>query len=319
MIDIKTTRLDRRQALVLGTTYFCGSRSWANDVSSTPLSLIVGYPPGGLADASARYIANELSMALHRPVWVRNTPGANGIRAFNEFVQSDKEHQQLMLLDTSTIIALHRIEQNLKGSAHILPVGIIGKTPFALAAPAQNNIKTISELIKFAKKNPQKINYGSPGEHTVQHLIARLLLEKSAVEGQHIPYQGGAQILADLLTQKLDFAVLSIPLADQYVKNGKLRILAITAEHRSPKLPTVPTLAETYTGLFAYSTAYLFASPQTTISLYRDLTNAWQSLLIREDFRERLNNWSLEKPSADLTKVMKSFSDEQRMAQYSSN
>jgi tripartite-type tricarboxylate transporter receptor subunit TctC len=281
---------------------------------ASPISLLVGYSPGGLADTTARLVAHELSVALDRPVVVKNLPGASGLRAINEFLQVQNDQHTLMLLDTSSIIAHELVHSDNTGIGQALPIGIVGKTPFALAVSSQSRIQDVAGLLTWARQQPQKINYGSPGVNSVQHMAAHVLLAKSQVQGQHIAYQGGVQMLSDLFTQKLDFGVMSISLAEQYVRTGQLRVLAVTGEQRSPWLPSVPTLSETHQGLMAYSTAYLFAAPQTNAALYRQLSSAWQSSLSQPDWVSRLNTLSLERPSANTRETTRSFLDEKQLA-----
>jgi tripartite-type tricarboxylate transporter receptor subunit TctC len=304
--------IHRRKIIALAALLGVGD-AWSGDDAS-PISLLVGYSPGGLADTTARLVAQELSLALHRPVVVKNLPGASGLRAINELLQAQKDPDKLMLLDTSSLIAHESATSDQADIAQALPVGIVGKTPFALAVSSQSRIENLAGLLAFGRQHPQKINYGSPGVNSVHHMAVHVLLMKSQVQGQHIAYQGGVQMLSDLFTQKIDLGVMSISLAEQYVRTGQLRVLAVTGEQRSPLLPSVPTLSETHQGLIAYSTGYLFAAPQTNAALYRQLIRAWQASLNKPDWVSRLNNLSLERPSANTLETTRSFLYEKQLA-----
>jgi len=287
--------------------YFCLITSdlvWLPSVTAAPLSpvtLYVGYSPGGLADQLARYAATLLSDELQRPVQVKNFSGANGVRASTEVAQAGPENPSLLLGDTALVIAYQTVPLSASDPLKFLPIGTLGYTPFALTVAASSRITHLAELLDDLHKNPATANYGSPGIYSVHQLSAIHLLQKARIKAQHIPYQGGSQMLSDLITQRLTFGFLSIPLARQYESTLQLRTIAVTGPVRSVRLPHVPTLSETYPGMSAVSYAYLLAAPQTDPMLYRKISEAWGKILNKSAAVSGLQALGMEGAALDAT------------------
>lgn len=253
-----------------------------------------GLCPRGLADRLSRLAAAHLAHELKRPVAVKNVSGANGVRAGLEALQSGEGAPVLLFADSSLIVA-HQL-----GTAHapdlqtFMPVGTMGFTPFAIAVAAASPWQTLPELVNHIRQNPASSNYGSPGVYSVHQLAAEMLLQNAQAKAQHIPYQGGAPMLSDLLQHRLTFGVVSIQLAQQYLRQQQLRVLAVTGPSRSPPMPDAPAVAEFFPKITAVSTAYLLAAPGMERGLYSKLVTAWRRAMTSAELSQRLQDMGME-------------------------
>lgn len=269
--------------------------AWGSTTSPTQaVQLLVGYPPGGLADRLSRLAASHLSQELKRQITVKNLGGANGIRAGLEAQQSSDGSAVLLFADSSLIVAQLGSSNNAPDLQQFGAVGTMGFTPFAIAVPAASPFQTLAELLSFIRQNPGTANYGSPGVYSVHQLSAEMLLQRAGAKAQHIPYQGGAAMLSDLLQQRLTFGVVSIQLAQQHVRQQQLRVLAVTGSARSPVMPDVPALSETYTRFSSVSTAYLLAAPNMEPALYRTIVASWRRLINSSELPQKLEEAGME-------------------------
>lgn len=273
---------------------FCCSVLAVTPPQNSPLSLLVGYAPGGLADRLSRHAATHLSQEIKRPVTVKNISGANGVRAVMEVLQNPDGAPSLLFADSSLIIASQTTQPSAFDLSSFAPVGTMGFTPFAIAVPAGSPIQSLSDLIQFLREHPAQSNYGTPGIFSVHQLGAEMLFLRTNTRAQHIPYQGGAPMLADLLQQRLTFSLLSIQLAQQHLRQQQLRVLAVTGPYRSAQLASIPTLAETYPGLTTVSTAYLLASPNMERPLYQAIVAAWRRIMASKEMLPKLEESGME-------------------------
>lgn len=258
------------------------------------VQLLVGYSPGGLADRLSRVAAAHLSQEIKQQITVRNLSGASGIRAGLEAQRSSDGSGVLLFADSSLIIAQLTSSSNTPDLQRFDPVGTLGHTPFVIAVPAASPFQTLGELLSFLHQSPDAANYGSPGIYSIHHLCVEMLLQRAEAHAEHIPYQGGTAMISDLLQQRLTFGVVSIQLAHQYVRQQQLRALAVTGSERSPQMPEVPTLSETYPGFSAVSTAYLMAAPNMEPDLYRAIVMSWPRLMKNSKLSQKLQEAGME-------------------------
>jgi len=269
--------------------------AWGSDPNSAQaVKLLVGYPPGGLADRLSRLTADYLSQELKRQITVKNLGGANGIRAGLEAQNSNNDAAVLLFADSSLIVAQLTSSNNTSDLQLFDPVGTMGFTPFAVAVPTASPFRTLQELMSFIRQNPGAANYGSPGVYSVHQLGIERLLQRAGVKAQHIPYQGGTAMLSDLLQQRLTFGVVSIQLAQQHVHQNQLRVLAVTGSARSPQMPDVPALSETYPRFSAVSTAYLLAAPNMEPGLYKAIVSSWRRLMSNSKLTQKLEESNMD-------------------------
>jgi tripartite-type tricarboxylate transporter receptor subunit TctC len=218
-----------------------------------PLRWIVGFPPGGGADTVVRVMAPWLAERLGQPVVVENRPGASSNLSLQAVVQSPPDGYTLLFVAASAAVNVSLFDLPFNLVRDIAPVS--GLIDFSLVMVATPSLpaKNISELIALAKANPGKITVGSFGTGSTSHVAGELFKTMAGVEMIHVPYRGGAQMLADLVGGQLQVGidVLTGPL--QQIRAGGVRALGIGSKTRSEFLPDVPAIGETVTGYEANS------------------------------------------------------------------
>jgi tripartite-type tricarboxylate transporter receptor subunit TctC len=211
-----------------------------------PVKIIIGFPAGGPLDAHARLLADRLGQALGQPVIVDYKAGAGGTVGADFVAKSEPDGYTLLMANTGTMVINPAVYtkipyQTLRDFA---PVARTAMQPLAFVVNPAVPVNSIGELIAMAKKNPGRLNYGSAGNGGISHLVPEMFKAATGTFIVHIPYRGSAPAFTDLLAGQVQLMAESIPQASQYVKQGKLRALAVTSRERSNALPDTPTLIE---------------------------------------------------------------------------
>ncbi len=222
----------------------------AQTYPTKPIRILVGFAPGGPADVMARLIAPKISASLAQPVIVDNRPGAGGTIAARAVAEAEPDGHTLLLGNTSTLVISPLIYKNIgydprKGFAPVTRLGTTSNIMVANPAfVAKSNIKTVKDLIAYAKANPGKLNYATPGIGTPPHLIGEMLKMRAGIDSVHVPYKGGGQAIQAVIAGEVQYTfenpAVSLPLAQA----GTVKALAVTSESRHPQAPDVPTMIE---------------------------------------------------------------------------
>jgi tripartite-type tricarboxylate transporter receptor subunit TctC len=207
--------------------------------------IIVGFPAGGGADLAARMIGQWLSERFGKPFIIENRPGAGSNIATEAVVRAPRDgYTLLMIANQNAFNATLYDRLNFDFIRDIAPVAGIMRYPQVLVVHPSLPTKTVSDLIAYAKANPGKLNMGSAGIGTSDHLSGELFKMMAGVDMVHVPYRGGALALTDLLAGQVQVMVSGLPQSVEHVRAGKLRALAVTTTARSEVLPDIPTVAE---------------------------------------------------------------------------
>jgi len=210
-----------------------------------PLKLVVSFAPGGVHDTLARVLQPRLTEALGQPILIENRPGAGGNIAAEAVAKSAPDGYTFLV--ASEAIATN---EYLYGSMaydpykDLAPVAKLADYPMALIVNPSVPARNVKELIALAAAKPGSLSYGSAGIGTSGHLAGELLNSVEKAGMVHVPYKGGAPALADLVAGRIQVMFLSVSLSAPQAKQGKIRVLALTGDKRSDKLPEVPTTAE---------------------------------------------------------------------------
>jgi tripartite-type tricarboxylate transporter receptor subunit TctC len=238
----------RRQALQLAaSTALLGSirNSWAQSWPARPLHLLVGFAAGGNFDIVARLVGQSLAEQLQQPVIVENRPGASGNIATEAVVRSPADGYTVLLGGAvNTVNATLYDQLPFNFISDLAPVAGIVRFPNVMTVSASFPARTVPEFIAYAKANPGKINQGSSGNGTTQHLAGELFKMMTGVNFVHVPYRGASPAIADLLGGQVQVLFEPLPPSIQHIKSGALRALAMTTAARSEALPEVPTVSE---------------------------------------------------------------------------
>jgi tripartite-type tricarboxylate transporter receptor subunit TctC len=208
-----------------------------------PVRIIVGLPAGGGADLVARLVGQGLSERLGQQFIVEDRPGAGSNVATEVVVKSPADGYTLLLaMPANTVNATLHPDTNFNFVRDIIPVAMICTLPFILLANPSAPFKNVAELISYAKANPGTINYGSRGIGTITHVVGELFKMMAGIDVVHVPYRG--DYLPDLLGGRLQVGFFALADTIQFIREDKLRALAVTSASRLADLPNVPAMAE---------------------------------------------------------------------------
>src|SRR6188508_801463 len=210
-----------------------------------PVRLIIGYPPGGSADITARLTGQWLSERLGQPVIIESRPGAATNLATEAVVRASPDGYTLLLVAPANAINATLYDKlSFDFLRDIVPVACIIRFPNVVVVNPSLPIKTIPELIAYAKANPGKLNMASSGNGSTIHMSGELFKMLTGINMVHVPYRGGAPALTDLIAGQVHVMFDNIPTSAEHIKAGRLRGLAVTSAARSDVLPDLPMVAD---------------------------------------------------------------------------
>jgi len=240
------TRLRRvlRVALVVVVPSIASAQNGA--YPDKPITLVVGYQPGGSVDLVARTIAPALSRRLGQTIVIENAAGAGGTIGAGKVVAAPADGYTLLLGSTSEIGINHLTNKKLRynPTRDLLPIGLVGSQPMVLVTRSANPVSNSGEFIAYLSQNPGKAMYASAGVGTPLHLAGEMVKKKANVFMVHIPYRGAASMTTDLLGGQVEFGVFMLSSALPYIKDGRMKALGVTSGERSATAPNIPALGE---------------------------------------------------------------------------
>jgi tripartite-type tricarboxylate transporter receptor subunit TctC len=210
------------------------------------VKVIVPHPAGGSVDALARMVTRRLSDTLGQPFIVENRAGANGNIGAAAVVSAPPDGYTLLITTTGPLVFNKLIYKSttFDPARDFTPIVEVASIPLLVTANSSVPLKDIAGLVAYAKENPGKLTYASPGNGSMGHLAAEMLQSDLGIRMTHIPYKGTAPALNDLVAGTVNLSLDLAPTYVEFVQSGALRALAITSAHRYPLMPDVPTLAE---------------------------------------------------------------------------
>ena len=262
-------KLHRKQfttlALAALATGFLGSATAQSAYPSKTVTMVVPTSAGGTTDLSARMLAQALGPVLGQTVVVDNKGGGNGNIAASIVKRAEADgYTLLMQYSGYHVISPHITKQKQWDQGDFQPVANVISAPQIIVVRADLPVKTLPELIAYAKANPGKLNYASSGNGSLQHVTGAMLEQQGAIKMVHVPYKGTGPALQDLLGGQVDLTFGTAPPFMPHIASGKLRVLAVTGKQRLPSLSQVPTTAEAgYPKVNATSWFALFAPAAT--------------------------------------------------------
>jgi tripartite-type tricarboxylate transporter receptor subunit TctC len=217
----------------------------AQSYPARPVRLIVGFPAGGAADTTARIIGQWLSERLGQPFVIENRPGAAGNIGTEAAVRAPADGYTLLLVVANNAVNATLYDKlNFNFIRDIAPVASLIHVPNVLDVNPSLPVSTVPEFIAYAKANPGKLNMGSSGIGSPQHVSGELFKMLTGIELVHVPYRGGAPAIADLLGGQVQVMFDVLPESIGHIRAGKLRSLAVTTSTRSQALPDLPTVGD---------------------------------------------------------------------------
>jgi len=242
----ETLMTDLIRSLVLYLSVMCTISSWcahANDFPNKPIKIIVPFAPGGSNDVVMRLLAPSLSEELGQSVIVENRPGGGATIGMDIVAKSKPDGYTLGVANTSFGANPFVISKMpFDTQKDLSPVCLVGKVPLVVIVNPQFPVRSIKELIEYAKKNPEVINYGSAGNASAPHLAGALFEYSTGTKLTHIPYKSGGEATAAILGNITQLQFAAVPSAIQQIRSNRLIPLAVTTLDRDESLPEVPTV-----------------------------------------------------------------------------
>ena len=218
----------------------------AQDWPSRPVRMIVPYTAGGATDLLARAVGERLGSAIGQTVVIDNRPGANTIIGYQLQAGAAPDGYTLIMGGFNALVMNPLLYKSLPYNVErdFSHIGLVGISPLVVAVHPSLPIRSLKDLVAYAKANPGKLNFASSGNGNLTHIAGELFMSMAGIQMQHVPYKGGSASMADQLTGviqlKFDTPITALP----YIRDGRLRGLAVTSRKRMSALPDLPTVAE---------------------------------------------------------------------------
>ncbi|MGO4306897.1 Bug family tripartite tricarboxylate transporter substrate binding protein [Cupriavidus sp. RAF12] len=224
---------------------FC-SGVGAQGYPDKPVDLVVPFAPGGTVNLTARLLATRMSQVLGQPVIVDNKPGAGGAIGAAFVARARADGYTLLYATMGNQVIAPLLSRNLpfSPSKDFAPIALFATVPNVLAVSANTPAKNMAELLQYAKANPGKLNMGSAGQGSVNHMIGELFMLRSGVKFTHVPYKGAGPATSDLLSGQIQILFANLPALQPFVKSGRVRLLGVASKQRNAAIPDVPTFGE---------------------------------------------------------------------------
>jgi tripartite-type tricarboxylate transporter receptor subunit TctC len=256
--------------------------SAADNWPTKPVTLVVPFASGGTTDIIGRTIGQKLGEALQQPVVVDNRPGAGGTIGAANVARASADGYTFLLATVAHTMA-PGIYKTLPYdfTKDLDPVGLVALTPNVLLVNPSIPARSVPELIAYIKAHPGKVNYGSAGIGSTEHLSGELFRAMTGTDIAHVPYKGGAPMMTDLIAGQIQMAIETSPSAAPHVRGGKVKALAVTTARRSGAYPGVPTLSEGGVKGYEVTTWYALMAPRGTPPAIEQRVGAELSKLLK--------------------------------------
>ena len=294
--------------------FFMGlaSSAPAQDYPNRAIRIVVPLSPAGGTDGLARVVAAKLRDRLGQPVVVENRAGAAGNIGAEFVFNSPPDGYTLLFTQPAPLV----VNKDLYGKLpfepeKFVPIALVSLQDLLLAAHPGVPVKTLEELIAYAKANPGKLNYGSSGAGSAPHLAAELFKSMAGLDMVHVPYKGSGESQLAVLGGEVDFVFFAFSSALANARAGKLKPLAVGGTKRNPQLPDVPSVAEVVKGFQGSSWTALVAPPGTPPEIVDRLSTAVLAIVKEPDVRKRLLDAGDEASDATPAEMAR-FLDEER-------
>lgn len=297
-------------ALVAGTlTTTAFAQAWPQK----PIRLVVPFPPGGGTDTIAREISHQVSQATGWVFVIDNKPGAGGNIGVDNVAKSTPDGHSLVVGQTSNLAINRTLYSKLPydPTKDLTPITLLASAPMVLVTGTGTPYKNMADAIQDAKARPGSVNFASAGNGTVAHLAGELLQKAARVKFQHVPYRGAAAASTDVIGNRVELYMSSVPTLLGHIRSNNLRPLAITSSKRSEDLPDVPTLTELGYKDINVDTWFGLLAPAGTPKEIVDRLNAeFNKALQNPQLRKKLSNEGAEPVGSTPEKFAALIKDE---------
>ena len=262
----------------------------AQDYPARTTTIICPYAPGGATDILARILARGLEERLGKSFVVENRPGAGTVLAAHIVAKAQPDGYTL-LMGTSTPLAinatLHR-KLPYDPAKDFVPLALIANVPFVLVVTPSLPVKSVADLIKYAKANPGKLSFGTSGPGSPHHLYMELFKTMTGTDMVHVPYKGSVPALTDVIAGRIPVMFVDLAPSLQFIKNGNVRAIGVSSKMRVPQLPDVPPVADGVPGFEAVAWQMLAAPSGTPKPIVDKLHAALKNIEAQPQFKEQV-------------------------------
>lgn len=278
-------RLALAAGLALG---FAGTAAAQAGYPNKPINMVVPAAAGGTTDLAARMTAQALGPVLGQTIVVENKGGGNGNIAAAQVKRAEADGYNLLMQYSGFHVISPHLGKSSWELADFVPVANVLSAPQIVVVRGDLPVKTMQELVAYAKANPMKLNYASSGNGSLQHVTGVQLEQAAGIQMVHVPYKGTGPALQDLLGGQVDLTFGTAPPFMAHIQAGKLKVLAVTGKERLPSLANVPTTAEAgLAGVNATSWFALFAPAKTPKDIVRKLETDVRNMLSDTAFQKK--------------------------------
>lgn len=269
--------------------------AFAQDFPTRAIELVVPYPPGASVDLLARLIQPTMSEVLGQQVVVENRGGAGGNIGSASVARSTPDGYRILLATNAGLTINPHVYKDIGYDVmnDLAPVTLLARGPIAIGVRSDLGIETVKQLVEYAKQNPGKLNYGTPGSGSPQHLIGELLADRAGINITHVPYRGIGPAVTDLFGGSIEMVISTLAGFSSYMDSGKIKIIAISDAERFPDAPDNPTIAETFPGFEASAWFAVMTAAGTPPDRIAKLDNAIRAALDTPKVQEAFKNVAL--------------------------
>jgi tripartite-type tricarboxylate transporter receptor subunit TctC len=278
-----------RAALGLAAPWLAAAPALAQTWPSQPVRLVSPSPPGGAADVATRLIGKHLAELLGQSVVVDNKPGANGVVAGLEVLRAGTDGYTVFMGSTTSLVANPYLMKSVpfEPATDFAPVSLVAALPFVLVVHPGLPVKSVKELVAYAKARPGKVSFASA--NATSRVAASSFAHSTGVELLHVPYKSAPTSLNDVVTGQVDIAFVDYSSARAFLQGGRLRLLGVTSAKRSPLMPDAPTIAESgVPGYEVIGWTAMSVPTGTDPAIVRRLNAEMQKVLSRKDVQQQL-------------------------------
>ncbi|WP_395701331.1 Bug family tripartite tricarboxylate transporter substrate binding protein [Aquabacterium sp.] len=282
----------RRLLLALAGATLCSS-ALAQAWPAKPIRLVVPFPPGGGTDIIARETSQRVAKATGWTFVIENKPGAGGNLGVDAAAKAPADGYTIVIGQTSNLAINATLYSKMPYDSQkdLAPVVLLATAPLVMVTGTVTPYKTLADVVNTSKAQPGKVNFASPGNGTVAHLVGEMFQKAAGIKATHVPYKGTAQAIVDVISGGVDVYLSSVPTLLGQIKQGKVRALAVSSAHRVDDIPNVPTINESgYKGFDAVSWFGLLAPAGTPKDVIARLNAEFNKALQQPELAKRLGD-----------------------------
>ena len=268
----------------------------AQEFPARAITLVVPYAAGGGTDIVARKLGQKLGDILGKPVVIENRPGAGSVTGAASVAKAAPDGYTLLFATVTTLAIQPNVHRKLPYDAakDFVPIGMVAGTPFVLAVTPKLPIKTVGELISYAKSHPGEVTFASGGVGTPHHLFGELFKSTTGIAMAHVPFTGSGQALPAAMGGHVSMIFSDVPPVLPLIREGRLTALGVATKERIEAAPELPTLAESgLAGMDALGWLMVVAPAQTPAAIVDKLNGALREVMAEPDMRKQITDLAL--------------------------